>query len=72
MADLEEANSLLEKVDSTGNIERVGMIPASLYAWAYVYGGGWFDEKTNKITAERAEERRRLADDWRLSQAPGQ
>lgn len=55
MADLEEANSLLEKVDANGNIERVGMIPASLYAWAYVYGGGWYDEKSNTITAEKAE-----------------
>ena len=40
-------------MDDKGNIARVGMIPGGIFGWAYVYGGDWYDEKTNKITADK-------------------
>ncbi len=53
MGELEDANLKLEKMDDKGNIARVGMIPGGIFGWAYVYGGDWYDEKTNKITADK-------------------
>jgi len=50
MAALEDANSKLEIVDDQG-IQRVGMIPGGIYYWGSVYGGDWFDENANKVTA---------------------
>lgn len=49
IADLDAANKKLEKVDDKG-IQRVGMIPGGIFPWGYVYGGGWYDEKANKLT----------------------
>lgn len=49
IAELDAANLKLEKVDDKG-IQRVGMIPGGIFGWAYVYGGGWFDDKAEKLT----------------------
>jgi len=51
IAELEDADKKLEKVDDKG-IQRVGMMRGSIFSWAYVYGGDWFDEKANKVTAD--------------------
>ncbi len=41
----------LEKIDANGNIERVGILPAGLTWWGRVFGGNFYDEANNKITA---------------------
>jgi multiple sugar transport system substrate-binding protein len=51
LAELDEMSQALEKVDSDGNIERVGILPAGLRWWGFVFGGSFYDEANNKITA---------------------
>jgi multiple sugar transport system substrate-binding protein len=52
VADLDAANAKLEKIDSSGAIQRVGMLPGSIYNWGRVYGGDWFDEASKKFTID--------------------
>lgn len=52
IAELEQANKALEKIDDKGTIQRVGMIPGGIFAWAYVYGGDWYDENAKKMVAD--------------------
>lgn len=33
------------------SIKRFGYVPADLRTWAYVFGGSWYDAKTDQITA---------------------
>jgi multiple sugar transport system substrate-binding protein len=34
-----------------GGFVRYGYLPSELRTWAYVFGGEWFDAKTNRVTA---------------------
>jgi len=52
VSDLDAANQKLEKVDSSGNIQRVGMLPAGIFDWGRVYGGDWYDENAKKFTLD--------------------
>jgi multiple sugar transport system substrate-binding protein len=45
LAELDEASLKLEKVDSNGNIESVGILPANLRWWGLVFGGTFYDER---------------------------
>jgi len=51
IAELDAASLALEKLDGDGNIERVGILPAGLRWWGFVFGGTFYDEATQKITA---------------------
>lgn len=51
LAELDEASLKLEKVDSNGNIESVGILPATLRWWGLVFGGTFYDEANKKVTA---------------------
>ncbi len=51
LAELDEASLKLEKVDSSGNIESVGILPANLRWWGLVFGGTFYDEANRKVTA---------------------
>jgi multiple sugar transport system substrate-binding protein len=51
LAELDEASLKLEKVDSSGNIESVGILPANLRWWGLVFGGTFYDEANKKVTA---------------------
>jgi multiple sugar transport system substrate-binding protein len=51
LAELDEISLALEKVDADGNIERVGILPGGLRWWGYVFGGTFYDEGNQKITA---------------------
>jgi multiple sugar transport system substrate-binding protein len=55
LEEFDRINELCIKYDDKGNIVRYGYRPAELPFWAYVFGGGWYDEKTQKITANRTE-----------------
>ncbi len=50
-----EYSRRLTQFDSSGNLERVGFLPAGiwggLFNWAYHWGGGFYDEESGKITA---------------------
>jgi multiple sugar transport system substrate-binding protein len=49
--ELNTASEKLEKLDSSGNIERVGILPSGIWWWGHVFGGSFFDAANNKITA---------------------
>lgn len=51
LAELDETAQALEKVDGDGNIERVGILPSGLNWWGRVFGGNFYDEENQKITA---------------------
>ncbi len=51
IAELDEVNMKLEKLDADGNIEQVGLLPDNLRWWGLVFGGTFYDEATQKITA---------------------
>lgn len=51
LAELDEISLALEKLDSSGNIERVGILPAGLRWWGLVFGGTFYDEANQKVTA---------------------
>lgn len=65
--ELEELNELIKKTDENGNIIRYGVMPDDILLWGYIFGGGWFDEKTHSITANRPENIRALQ--WMKDQA---
>lgn len=39
------------QTDKDGNFLRYGFRPSGLNLWAYVFGGGWYDMQTKRITA---------------------
>jgi multiple sugar transport system substrate-binding protein len=49
--ELDTVAMALEKVDADGNIERVGLLPVGLRWWGLVFGGTFYDEANQKITA---------------------
>lgn len=49
--ELDEVAQALEIVDSDGNIERVGLLPDNLAWWGIVFGGTFYDEENQQITA---------------------
>lgn len=49
--ELTEVAMALEKVDADGNIERVGILPGGIRWWGLVFGGTFYDEANQKITA---------------------
>jgi multiple sugar transport system substrate-binding protein len=51
IAELDAAAEALETVDASGNIDRVGLLPAGLRWWGRVFGGNLYDEENKKITA---------------------
>jgi multiple sugar transport system substrate-binding protein len=51
LEELDEISKKLEKVDSSGNIERVGILPGGLNWWGRVFGGNFYDEANKKVTA---------------------
>ena len=51
VAELDEVSMKLEQIDSSGNIQRVGILPANLWQWGHVFGGTFYDEANKKITA---------------------
>lgn len=51
IAELDEVNMKLEKLDANGNIEQVGLLPDSLRWWGFVFGGSFYDEANQKVTA---------------------
>jgi multiple sugar transport system substrate-binding protein len=50
---IDHSMKILQK-GSGGAIERLGYAPVSyeFRAWAFIFGGGWFDEATQKVTAD--------------------
>lgn len=65
LAELDEASLKLEKVDANGNIESVGILPATLRWWGLVFGGSFYDEANQKVTAN--DPKIVAALDWMLS-----
>ena len=61
LEEFEELNRLCMKLDEDGNLLRFGAIPEILEHWAYIFGGGWYDPKTHKVTANQPENVRALA-----------
>lgn len=51
IAELDEVNMALEKLDASGNIEQVGLLPDGLRWWGHIFGGTFYDEANQKITA---------------------
>ncbi len=51
IAELDEAARRCTRYDQKGNFLRYGFRPAGLNLWAYVFGGGWYDRETKRITA---------------------
>lgn len=51
LAELDEIAMALERVDGDGNIERVGILPATIRWWGLVFGGTFYDEANQQITA---------------------
>ena len=58
--ELDEYNDKITKIDpKTGKIIRIGIIPwamsgnmNSMYTWGWAFGGSFYDEKTEKVTAD--------------------
>lgn len=48
--EFDEQNRKLFKVNN-GTIEQVGYVPTDLYLWGNVFGGSFYDQANNKITA---------------------
>ncbi|RIK36651.1 MAG: hypothetical protein DCC55_26685 [Chloroflexi bacterium] len=63
--ELDAAAQALEVIGSDGTIERVGLLPESLYWWGRVFGGQFYDESSGQITAN--DERIVAALDWMAS-----
>ncbi len=51
IAELDDVAMKLEQVDSSGNIQKVGILPAGLPQWGHVFGGTFYDEANQKVTA---------------------
>ena len=51
ITELDAAAQKLEKVGKDGTIERVGLLPGGLTWWGRVFGGAFYDDKNQKITA---------------------
>lgn len=49
--ELDAAAQALEIVDADGNIQRVGILPAGMTWWGRVFGGSFYDEESQQITA---------------------
>ena len=62
LEELDAASKALEVVDADGVIQRVGLLPSSLYWWGRVFGGQFYDESSGKITAN--DEHNVAALDW--------
>jgi len=65
--EFEEINRLCVKYDKDRNLERYGTLPFNIIYWGYIFGGGWYDEKTHRVTANRPENVRALA--WMQKQS---
>ncbi|MCS7222864.1 MAG: ABC transporter substrate-binding protein [Anaerolineae bacterium] len=62
IAELDVAAQKLDKFDENGNILRYGIYPSGIWWWGNVFGGTFFDEQNNKITAN--DEKIVAALDW--------
>lgn len=51
LAALDEIALALEKVDASGNIERVGILPSGIRWWGLVHGGTFYNEEAQTVTA---------------------
>lgn len=51
LAELDEIAMALEKLDDAGNIVRVGILPEGIRWWGLVFGGMFYDEANQKVTA---------------------
>ncbi|MGC8669061.1 MAG: ABC transporter substrate-binding protein [Chthonomonadales bacterium] len=51
IAELDAAARACTKYDAHGNFIRYGFRPGGLNLWAYVFGGGWYDTRSKRITA---------------------
>lgn len=51
IAELDAAAQACTRYDRKGNFLRYGFRPGGLQLWAYVFGGGWYDPATRRITA---------------------
>ena len=51
IAELDEAAKALDKFDDNGNIVRYGLMPSGIFWWGLVFGGSFYDEANQKITA---------------------
>lgn len=49
--ELDRAAALCTKYDSQGRFIRYGFRPTMLRMWAYVFGGGWYDDRSGRVTA---------------------
>ena len=49
--EMDEVSQAYEIIDSAGNIERVGLLPANIQWWGIVFGGMYYDEENQQITA---------------------
>ena len=50
--ELDAASMALEVVDDAGAIQRVGLLPSSLYWWGRVFGSQFYDEGSGQIAAD--------------------
>jgi multiple sugar transport system substrate-binding protein len=51
IAELDAAAAACTRVDSYGDFLRYGFRPSQLSLWAYVFGGGWYNPDTRRLTA---------------------
>lgn len=51
IAELDDAAWKCTKYDTNHRFIRYGFRPQNLVTWAYVFGGGWYDDETGRITA---------------------
>lgn len=51
IAALDAASEALEMMDDAGNIERVGLLPEAIRWWGFIFGGSFYDEENQQITA---------------------
>jgi len=65
IAQLDHAADVCTVTDRSGGFVRYGFRPAGLVTWAYVFGGGWFDPATDRLTAN--DPRNVAALDWLAS-----
>jgi multiple sugar transport system substrate-binding protein len=49
--ELDAAAKACTEYDRNGNFRRYGFQPGGLQLWAYVFGGGWVDPVTHRVTA---------------------
>jgi multiple sugar transport system substrate-binding protein len=55
LEELVEVGEKLHKFDSGGEIDRIGFLPKDFQTVAPLFGGGFFDEKTGKLTLNTPE-----------------